>query len=134
MNREKRVAITVLIMIGRKAEARQNQQNNLCAQQSLRSAWSYARSNQSLRCQNGRIPRLIKAFADCRGHYWFCRALAQIHVGYLLYFINSQEEIARIVLMTRHVIITIIMIITLFQEDNLFGMYASLTYGPQLQR
>ena len=23
---------------------------------------------------------------------------------------------------------------TLFQEDNIFGMYASLTYGPQLQR
>ena len=28
----------------------------------------------------------------------------------------------------------IIIIITLFQEDNIFGMYASLTYGPQLQR
>ena len=27
-----------------------------------------------------------------------------------------------------------IIIITLFQEDNIFGMYASLTYGPQLQR
>ena len=24
-------------------------------------------------------------------------------------------------------------IITLFQEDNIFGMYVSLTYGPQLQ-
>ena len=26
-----------------------------------------------------------------------------------------------------------IIIITLFQEDNIFGMDASLTYGPQLQ-
>ena len=24
--------------------------------------------------------------------------------------------------------------ITLFQEDNIFGMYVSLTYGPQLQQ
>ena len=28
----------------------------------------------------------------------------------------------------------IIIIITLFQEDNLFGLYVGLTYGPQLQR
>ena len=27
-----------------------------------------------------------------------------------------------------------LIIISLFQEDNIFGMYASLTYGPQLQR
>ena len=26
----------------------------------------------------------------------------------------------------------IIIIITLFKEDNIFGRYASLTYGPQL--
>ena len=31
-------------------------------------------------------------------------------------------------------VIIIIRIITLFQEDIIFGMYASLTYGPQLQR
>ena len=30
--------------------------------------------------------------------------------------------------------IIIIIIVTLFQEDNIFGMYVSLTYGPQLQR
>ena len=30
--------------------------------------------------------------------------------------------------------LSIIIIITLFQEDNIFGMYASLTYGAQLQR
>ena len=29
-------------------------------------------------------------------------------------------------------IIIIIIIITLFQEDNIFGRVASLTYGPQL--
>ena len=29
---------------------------------------------------------------------------------------------------------TIKIIITLFQEDNIFGMYASLTYGPQLHK
>ena len=28
----------------------------------------------------------------------------------------------------------IIIIITLFQEDNIFGTNASLTYGPQIQR
>ena len=28
------------------------------------------------------------------------------------------------------IIIIIITIIPLFQEDNIFGMYASLTYGP----
>ena len=28
--------------------------------------------------------------------------------------------------------IIIIIIATLFQEDNIFGMYAGLTYGPQL--
>ena len=27
---------------------------------------------------------------------------------------------------------TLIIIITLFQEDNIFGRVASLTYGPQL--
>ena len=28
----------------------------------------------------------------------------------------------------------VIIIISLFQEDNIFGMNASLTYGPRLQR
>ena len=32
------------------------------------------------------------------------------------------------------VIIIIIIIISLFQEDNIFGTNASLTYGPRLQR
>ena len=30
--------------------------------------------------------------------------------------------------------ITIIIIITLFQEDNIFGTNSSLTYGPHVQR
>ena len=30
--------------------------------------------------------------------------------------------------------VLIIIIITLFQENNIFGMDASLTYGPKLQR
>ena len=30
------------------------------------------------------------------------------------------------------IIIVIIIIITLFNEDTIFGRYASLTYGPQL--
>ena len=34
--------------------------------------------------------------------------------------------------MTLISIIIIIIIITLFQEDNIFGRVASLTYGPQL--
>ena len=29
---------------------------------------------------------------------------------------------------------THVIIITLFQEDNIFGMNVSLTYGPQIQR
>ena len=63
----------------------QNQQNDLCAQQRLRSAWASAQSDQSLRCpheeslgslathwahhedsdQTGKIPRLIWVFAGC---------------------------------------------------------------------
>ena len=31
-------------------------------------------------------------------------------------------------------LIIIIIIISLFQEDNIFGTNASLTYGPRLQR
>ena len=30
--------------------------------------------------------------------------------------------------------VVIIIIISLFQEDNIFGTNASLTYGPRLQR
>ena len=35
------------------AAARQNQQNDLCAKRRLRSAWTSAQSDQSLRCPNG---------------------------------------------------------------------------------
>ena len=34
----------------------------------------------------------------------------------------------------RVTLIIIIIIISLFQEDNIFGTNASLTYGPRLQR
>ena len=34
----------------------------------------------------------------------------------------------------QHIIIIIIIIISLFQEDNIFGTNASLTYDPRLQR
>ena len=40
-------------------------------------------------------------------------------ISWLSYLVENSEDI---------------IIITLFQEDNIFGMYASLTYGPQLQR
>ena len=36
--------------------------------------------------------------------------------------------------MILNIIIIIMIIITLFQEDNVFGTNASLTYGPQVQR
>ena len=65
---------------------RQNQQNDLCAQQRLRSAWASAQSDQSLRCphektlathwahckdsdQTGRMPRLIWVFAGHTDHF-----------------------------------------------------------------
>ena len=35
---------------------------------------------------------------------------------------------------SKTIMIIIIIIITLFQEDNIFGTDASLTYGPQIQR
>ena len=38
------------------------------------------------------------------------------------------------VLCNKEDILMIIIIISLFQEDNIFGMNASLTYGPRLQR
>ena len=37
-------------------------------------------------------------------------------------------------LLHQKTIMHIIIIITLFQEDNVFSIYASLTYGPLLQR
>ena len=33
-----------------------------------------------------------------------------------------------------HFGVVVIIIISLFQEDNIFGTNASLTYGPRLQR
>ena len=38
------------VIIENCAASRQNQQNGMCAQQRLRSAWASAQSDQSLRC------------------------------------------------------------------------------------
>ena len=75
----------------------QNQQNGLCAQRRLRSAWASAQSDQSLRCplsgklrtqtffmrtakndQTGRTPRLIWVFAGRTSVCLFCHEVAQI--------------------------------------------------------
>ena len=66
----------------------QNQQNGMCVQRRLRSAWASAQSDQGLRCpheeilgpslpiertvktdQTGRMPRLIWVFAGCTCHF-----------------------------------------------------------------
>ena len=64
------------------ATACQNQQNDLCTQQRLRSAWASALSDQSLLCAlriasscrqqrlwSGRMPRLIWVFTGHTGHF-----------------------------------------------------------------
>ena len=71
----------------------QNQQNGMCAQRRLRSAWTSAQSDQSLRCpheeahwahsedpdQTGRMPMLICHRLAHRPFCWFC------HVAYYVY-------------------------------------------------
>ena len=47
----------------KRATARQNQQNDLCAQQIFRSAWASSQSEDS--DQTGQMPRLIWGFAGC---------------------------------------------------------------------
>ena len=37
-------------IFAKRAASLQNQQNGMCAQQSLRSAWAFTQSDQSLRC------------------------------------------------------------------------------------
>ena len=70
------------------ATSRQNQQNGMCAQHRLRSAWASVQSDQSSLCaqwvakdlnffhadskdsdQTGRMPRLIGVFAGCTCHF-----------------------------------------------------------------
>ena len=41
----------------------QNQQNGMCAQRRMRSAWASAQSDRSLHCQPGHLPSLIGVFA-----------------------------------------------------------------------
>ena len=45
-------------------------------------------------------------------------------------YVDAKEMVCIIIIM----IIIIIITTTLFQEDNIFGTNASLTYGPQIQR
>ena len=78
--------------------ARQNKQNDMCAQQRLRSTWA---SEPSLMCalwvskdltflhadsevsdQTVRMPRLVWVFAGCTSFCWFCRAPAQLYTSY----------------------------------------------------
>ena len=79
------------------ATAQQNQQNDLCAQRRLRSAWASIQSDQSSLSiwrnlgplathwahnedsdQTGRMPTLIWVFAGCTSFCWFCRVQAQM--------------------------------------------------------
>ena len=78
------------------AAALQNQQNNLCAQWRLRSAWASTQSDQCLCCthqvqltiertaktdQTGQMPRLICVFAGRMSFCWFCCTVTHIE-GY----------------------------------------------------
>ena len=47
---------------------------------------------------------------------------------------NESKSVTAFRLSVRTIITIIIITITLFQEDNIFGSDASLTYGPQIQR
>ena len=83
-------------------------------------------TNQSESC-----PTLYNRYTSCS---LCCGSAIQWNV----HFMNGQAWVCSLILYS-HVFTTcyriiIIVIITLFQEDNMFGMYASLTYGPQLQR
>ena len=72
------------ISIRVRATTWRNQQNDLCAQQRLRSAWASAQSDQSLRCalwtqaffmqtaktdQTGQMPRLIRVFTGRTSYF-----------------------------------------------------------------
>ena len=107
-------------------------QNDLCAQRRLRSAWASAQSD-----------RWIRMFAVPMKKPWvFSYPLsAQQRLirlgGCLSQLIMSYFRRVVVVSFIFHDgrrVIIIIIIITLFQEYNIFGMYASLTYGLQLQR
>ena len=53
---------------------------------------------------------------------------------YIVLRIKIENEDSRGSSSCFHFLRVIIIIINLFQEDNIFGMDASLTYGPQIQR
>ena len=85
------------------AAAWQNQQNDLCAQRRLNSAWASAQSDQSSLCtqwvtkdprflhadsedsdQTGRMPRLISLHWAHRSFCWFCHVAAHLVKFFLL--------------------------------------------------
>ena len=51
----------------------------------------------------------------------------QVLMGGLFFSVSSVS--VQVLFISLH-----LLIITLFQEDNIFGTNASLTYGPQIQR
>ena len=69
----------------------------------------------------------------CKHTHFDCDHLPQIHkilsnaFSKIFYFLAFSER-------DNHIIIIKIIIISLFQKDNIFGTNASLTYGPRLQR
>ena len=60
------------------ATARQNQQNDMCAQRRLRSALMSSHSDDA--DQNGRMPRLIWVIAGHTSFCWLCHAHAQMQI------------------------------------------------------
>ena len=70
-------------------------------------------------------------------------ALISLYALFSLYDVSKPIYYVKCLCMRQHlykrgfslyVIIIMIIIISLFQEDNIFGTNASLKYGPRLQR
>ena len=74
------------------------------------------------------IPRAASCFKG-----FPCSLSSYSFIPYSIVITSIGEEGAGLCASSAFVCV-IIIIITLFQEDNIFGMYASLRYGPQLQR
>ena len=104
---------TLNICKKKRATSWQNQQNDLCTQQRLKSSWASAQSDQSLRClheetlgpqlliectvkpvQTEQMPRLLCVFTGCTDHFfWFCHEAAHLQKkkSFLLWWINLQK-------------------------------------------
>ena len=57
-----------------------------------------------------------------------------LFIRQMILVIYDSVKVLKLIADIRCDLIIIIIIISLFQEDNIFGTNASLTYGPQLQR